>query len=306
MSYTLTTTSVRDNSTLANFKQWAQIISNAFASCGWTQSSDTGQVNWSTVSVPAASSYVYEIWKPADGLAAFYVKVEYGSNSTATNPSFRVTLSTGTNGAGVQTGFVTTLFTTSVGLNPNNSGGASNLFQCHISGDLGRINVMMWRDGTMAMFCIARSKNSSGADTGSHVTLLCAGNDGGSQNQPGTQQTLVFGHGVNPPTVSINSNPTSCWCIIQNPRMLNTYGSENFAGNISVSPVFPDIGYFDNPLDCVAVGAKADFTEGATYVIPAAQMPYGVSHTYIATKGQTALYIGNNSQAWFAILMRYD
>jgi hypothetical protein len=305
MSYTLTTTSVRDNSTLANFKQWAQIISNAFSSCGWVQGSDSGQVNWGTiVSVPSANTYVYEIWKPNDGLALFYVKVEYGSNSTGTNPQFRITIGTGTDGSGTLTGFVMT--TWSQGLIPNNSGGASTAYTCHISGDTGRIGILMWRDGTPMFFGIARSKNSSGTDTSTHVTLLGLGNDGGSQTQPGTQQTIVFAQGVNPVTVGINNSPNSVWCAIQYPRMLNAVGSENFAGNISISPVFPDVGYFDNPLDIVAIGAKGDFTEGATYVIPAAQMPYGVSHTYIATKSGTVNYILNNGAAWCALLMRYD
>jgi hypothetical protein len=74
---------VCDSSTLANFKSWAQAISGWFATAGWSQAADTGQVNWSTiVSVPGSGAYVYEVWQPNDGLTTFYAKIEYG-NSTA-------------------------------------------------------------------------------------------------------------------------------------------------------------------------------------------------------------------------------
>ena len=71
---------VCDSSTLANFKSWAQTISAFFTTATWTQSADTGQVNWSTIaSVPGSGAFVYEIWEPNDGLTTFYVKVEYGN-----------------------------------------------------------------------------------------------------------------------------------------------------------------------------------------------------------------------------------
>jgi hypothetical protein len=46
---------VCDSSTYANFSQWASAISKAFASFTWTQSTDTGQVMWSGMSISAVS-----------------------------------------------------------------------------------------------------------------------------------------------------------------------------------------------------------------------------------------------------------
>src|SRR5260370_3097355 len=100
---------VRDNSTAANFRAWGSVISAFFTTAGWVASSDTGQVsNWTTQTVPAANAYVYEIWKPNDGLTTFYLKVEYGTgtNSGNTNPRSRLTIASGTKGPGPLNRFV--------------------------------------------------------------------------------------------------------------------------------------------------------------------------------------------------------
>src|ERR1039458_8773880 len=93
---------VRDNSTLANFKNWATAISAFFITAGWTRTADTGQVNWSTIAVvPGAGSYVYEILQTNDGFTTYYLKGEYGTHSTGSNnPATRFTGGTSTTGTG--------------------------------------------------------------------------------------------------------------------------------------------------------------------------------------------------------------
>ena len=85
MSYTSQQFLVCDNGSNANFRAWGSAISAALAAMGWTQTADTGQVNWSTVTVPAAGAYVYEIWQPADafqtGPTQYFLKLEYGNIS---------------------------------------------------------------------------------------------------------------------------------------------------------------------------------------------------------------------------------
>jgi hypothetical protein len=46
---------VCDSSTYANYSQWASAISAAFASFGWAQSTDTGQVMWTGMTISAAT-----------------------------------------------------------------------------------------------------------------------------------------------------------------------------------------------------------------------------------------------------------
>ena len=98
---------VCDNSTLTNFKEWAKAISDWFAACDWTQSADTGQVDWGTLaSPPGSGAYVYEVWQPGDGLENFYLKIEYGNYSGTNAPTIRLTISTTTDGAGTPTGYI--------------------------------------------------------------------------------------------------------------------------------------------------------------------------------------------------------
>lgn len=293
---------VRDNSTLANFKQWAQAISTFFSTAGWLQSSDTGQVNWSTISsVPAVNTYVYEIWQPNDGLTNFYLKMEYGTNAASSNtgPSIRVSAGTGTNGAGTLTGFALALATlpsaTSVSVTST-----STQWQCHFSGAPGRMAVIMWRDETASaqvFFAVERSLNASGAYIATHFTLLSA-SFSTATSAGTTQQSLVFGVGVGnqilPTTVSAG------FLALGNISV----ASDLFNGNIPVSPVFPSVGYFDNPLTVAGIVRVNDITEGSQYLLAAANMPYGVAHNYIASRN--GVFASPRLGANAALLMRYD
>src|ERR1700688_3030553 len=186
---------VRDCSTNANFRSWGSTLSAFFTTAGWTQSSDTGQVNWTTVTAPTSGNYVYEIWKPGDALTTFYLKVEYGTGASSSNPRLRVSIGSGSNGSGTLTGFVL-----ATQLNPNSDvapSSTSTQYQCYFSGDSGRMAVLMWRDDSTAtgpiFFAVQRSLNSSGTPTSSYVTLLSCSNSGNCQS---AQQSLVFGTGV--------------------------------------------------------------------------------------------------------------
>ncbi len=44
-----------DSSTISYFTAWASAISSWFATCGWVQTADTGQVMWTGMSVTACS-----------------------------------------------------------------------------------------------------------------------------------------------------------------------------------------------------------------------------------------------------------
>lgn len=290
---TLATAAVRDNSTLANFKQWAQVISNFFTTAGWTKSTDTGQVNWSTIAaVPAASTYVYEIWEPNDGLTNFYLKVEYGTDTASSNtaPQMRLSISTSTNGAGTLGGLVAGPFvepytTTSVT-------STTTQWNCYLSGAAGRFNCAMWvNDSTnfgAIFFGVARSKNSSGANTSVHATLVGIGYDPTySYSNVGI---IVFGMGVANQVQGVG-NPA--------PPIIHTGLSNLFGGGIAISPLFPNIGYYDNPLIEIAGASAVDVSDQGVFTIAAAKMPYGTAHTYIGLTGSgkspISRFINNNA-----------
>jgi hypothetical protein len=302
---------VRDASTLTNYKQWAKAISDFFITAGWTRSSDTGQVNWSTIATVPSNSITrdYEIFQPGDGLQTFYVKVQYGtsSGSTNTSPLAQVTLSTATNGAGVQSGFITSSF--QLGYNSVTVTSTSIQYQCYFSGDTGRMCILMWRDdptaGGPSILVIQRSLNSSGATYGTsstgYVTMVGAS---GSVNSPNFQQSLVFNVGTSNP-VQQSTGGQNALLVLHN---TNAGGSQSqlFNGMASISPVFPDVGFFDNPMDALAIGGYTDFTEGGQYTIASGNMPYGVSHNYIAAKGNRLNYAYFQWNALACCLMRYD
>jgi hypothetical protein len=238
---------VCDSSTLANFKQWAQAISAFFATASWTQSTDTGQVNWSTISsVPGSGAYVYEVWQPNDGLTTFYVKMEYGNLSGTNSPNVRITLSTATNGAGTPTGFVSAQMLMHNGaLTPPST---TVQYECDFSGAAGRIGALLWRNGTNnapGIFAIERSLNSSGAYTSAYVTVVVGGlpaNASASWVAFG-QQSLVLGIGVGPTATRGTAGAAIPLSLLACPYSGLTTSA--FNGGIPFDTVKPNIGYFD-------------------------------------------------------------
>jgi hypothetical protein len=307
---------VCDSSTLANFKQWAQAISAFFATATWTQSTDTGQVNWSTISaVPGTGAYVYEIWQPNDGLTNFYVKMEYGNVSGSANcPSLRITISSATNGAGTPSGLV--MGPTACGTTVFTAPSTTTQYECDLSGAPGRINAMMWRNGAnncQQAFGIERSLNSGGSYTGSHVTLIVAGWCGGNNNNNVIQQSLVLGVGVYPfPGSSANrqNNPGGgLYARFFSAEASSGPTSSAFNGSIPFDTAAPLVGFFDYPLTMFGVAAHADIVEGVTF----SATLYGASRTFMPSKNSAFFFanpysFGTNFGTAFgsALCMRYD
>lgn len=90
----------------ALYRSWGSAISAAIGTVGWVQTSDTGQVNWSTVTVPSAGVYGnYEIWRCDDSLQAtdpIFIKFEW-SRTSSNFGLMRATVGTATDGAGTLT-----------------------------------------------------------------------------------------------------------------------------------------------------------------------------------------------------------
>jgi hypothetical protein len=289
---------VCDSSTLANFKQWAQAISSWFTACGWTQSGDTGQVNWSSISTPPGSAaYVYEVWKPGDGLAAYYL-MEYGNFSGTNCPTLRITVSTGTNGAGVATGYI---------LGPITVNGATytapsavTQYECDFSGDAGRMGVMMWRNGIntcQQFFALERSLSSSGTPTSSYVSLWVCG-DAASNLRCSCQGSLVFGVGVPPYTQAANS--AGGWMV----RVQSLSGATTaFNGQVPFDTCAPVVGFYDYPCTVCGAAAGVDVVEG----VPFSVTLYGATRTYLPSKlGYFCDVNPYNLGSPSALCMRYD
>lgn len=299
---------VCDSSTLANFKAWAKPISDWFRSAaGYTNTADSGQVNWSTIAaVPGSAAYVYDIFQSNDAFTQFFLKVEYGNTAGTNQPNVRITIGTGTNGSGTITGFITTAFSCSPsGITPPST---TTQYECDFTGDSAnsRIGVMMWRNGPSSqgqmLFAIERSVNASGASTSTYVTLYAVGNNAGT-NISGKQQSLYFGVGAAPilPDHVLSGNPSGLCLRIPNPTLA---GGSSFNGSIPFDTCAPYVGLFDYAGTMLGAGWGADFAEGVTFTVTL----YGSTRTYMPGKiGAFAQASGNSTvSASMALCMRYD
>lgn len=303
---------VCDNSTLTNFKQWAKAISDWFRTCGWTNSSDTGQVNWATIaSVPGANAYVFDIFKPGDALTAFYLKVEYGNITGSSNaPSIRISAASGTDGAGNLTGFVTNILTTNG--NSFAAPSSSTQYECNMCGTSSKMAIMMWRNAPanqgQEFFAVQRSLDNSGNETGDYITLWAGGIENQTTGQTYTQQSLDFSDGPAPVLgYNINNGWGMAWCVRAPTNATNsgTLGStQNFKGKIPIDFCAPSVGSYDNPGTVCGVAHGVDMAEGVPFPVT---NRYGQSKTYMPSMIGPFKFAGANyNRGDLALLMEYD
>jgi hypothetical protein len=292
---TASSSTLVDASTLANFNAWANWIYSQFIAFGWTQTSDTGQGAFPAVgSVPTAAGY-YAIFKSADTLTAscpIYVKLEVWAASSV--PTFAITVGTaGTNGAGTLLAPATTRFTWAA-----NGASTTNSIAVYASGDAGSIRFNLWSStlGTSPDYyqaihiCIARSRDTSGNQTGNYVQLWC----GGSSSNRFSQTVYAPGQG----TTNSGDSTTNSY-IAAVPMTGNTVSWSN-NGAICVSPVQQNIGGLSNPTPDILVAGYADVKPGTSVNVTV----YGVSHTYVAC-GCNQFYAWILSAAC-SLLLRYE
>jgi hypothetical protein len=158
-----------DSTTTANFRLWGSFVDNTFVASGWVQTSDTGQINWGTATVPNNVNTIigYSIFRMNDTLQAtkpVFVKMEYGQGSTMTFPYIGITIGTGSDGAGNITGILRAR-----GLFTANQTSALLTIPSYISGSNNRWCATLWPNSSnhysWFTFSIERTKDSAGAVT---------------------------------------------------------------------------------------------------------------------------------------------
>jgi hypothetical protein len=280
-----------DNSTDANFRQWGSGISTAIAALGLVQTADTGQINWGTVTTPAAGVYGgYEVWKNSnDSLFStlpIYFKIEYGTEATASSgPQVRVQCGTGSNGLGTLTGTsmaAQTLYQTNSGVA---SKGSNTYFNCYFSGDGSgsRLSMLLWADDTSSQTVSAwgfeRSLDKTGAYTGQYFTWI-VGSHGFSIATWFQNSIFVSGsaYGSGTPTTSFKGLAT----------LATASGSPSFAAmakGFTVLPVYPIVGYVGNPMTIFVAMPIGDIAAGNGFAsVQTTTQLYGQSRTYLITK----------------------
>jgi len=120
----------------AEFRAWGSATKAGLAAAGFVQTSDTGQIDWTTVLAPtvATTAQGYEIWSlndAAQSTCPIFFKIEYGSGSTtpSARPNIWITVGTGSNGSGTING-VTILSRTAFNTSTNGVAGETPNWAC--------------------------------------------------------------------------------------------------------------------------------------------------------------------------------
>lgn len=180
----------------ADFRAWAQGTHNMLTACGLVQTADTGQINFTTVTRPAATDTVagYAIYRFSDALQAtqpVFIKLEYGTSNAVDRPALWVSVGTTTSGAGALGGQLTAR----VMVGAQSSKVAAATLPTYVSGDGSRISVAFNVDFSNGNFGsvihVERTRNSAGAYTADGLLFAVQGtrsstNNMGSQPLPFT------------------------------------------------------------------------------------------------------------------------
>lgn len=171
----------------AGFRSWGLAISTALAAVGMTNTSDTGQINWTTVTRPvgANSDAGYEIWRFSDtaqSTAPVFIKLYYGSGgATANNPRIRVEVGTGSNGSGTLTGTGSGTITAVMTGSSSDATARANWMACDASG----LVMSLANDSIVAsnklILVLDRMRDNTGAATTKGWMLLYAGATKGAE-----------------------------------------------------------------------------------------------------------------------------
>jgi hypothetical protein len=254
---------------------WINEIHNSLIAFGWTQTADTGQINFSTVTRPAGTSIYqgYAIYQMNDSLqatCAVFMRIDFGTGGVADAPSMKIQLTIGgTNGAGTLTGNVGTQQTIS------KSAASATSTSCRTAGTSSSFRCCMWQDQSGAgafVAAIERDLNTSGAETATGVNFISI------NNLTMTSQFIEQAGGLG----AVDNK----WY-----AMVSTQTSQSGGGNVGLGPVRTQLGVFRNPMKTMLVYASTDFATGTTNPVTI----YGVSHTYLMVKPATGSSLAINS-----------
>jgi hypothetical protein len=183
VTVSLTTVDVSSFTTDAKFRTWGSAVSAALLAAGLTQTTDTGQINWTTVTRPTAASTKagYEIWRFNDTLQStkpIFFKLEYGSsgNASGQNPATWLTVGTTSNGSGTVSGVGTSGVILAGSQGATASSNAAMPVGCSYSTSAGCVTILagLSSQGTNqnpGFWHISRTCDSSGVPSGDGVIV---------------------------------------------------------------------------------------------------------------------------------------
>lgn len=287
MANTLTVTSVVDHTSDAGFRTWGAEFHASLVSIGLTLTSDTGQINWTTVTRSAASNTTagYEIWRFNDSLQSttpIFLKIEFGTGATANQPLIWITIGNGSNGSGTLTGLTSARIATSNAGSTSYGVTVTSTVTTYTSrfvynptlgffGFAWKIGAAL-TDACSAAAFVFRSNDTTGAATSTSVSLLAGKSDTGTTTMyNGLLQTLNYTTGLLYPSAGAFAQ-------------MGWYSTHPFAltatlvgSTVDIDPVF-----YLSPSINVAVGlGRALKSEVAMGTAVSATLVGSTAHTYV-------------------------
>ncbi len=160
----------------ATFRAWSKELHDEMIAAGLVQTSDTGQINFTTVTRPGNSAVGgYTIYRFNDSLqstAPIFLKIEWATAST-NQPTIWLTVGTGSNGSGTLTGVTSDRRVCFVNAVPVSYANTYVSYVCVTAGAL----AVAWKLGAagtgkgMGYFSVIRSTDDTGAPTGAWAAI---------------------------------------------------------------------------------------------------------------------------------------
>lgn len=295
MSTLLTTAQYIANSgDNTSFRTYGNAISQAFANAGWTQTSDSGQANWSTViangTANATQTVAYELWKMNDALANLVpciVKIEYRTTVNTNSPTLFLQLGSGSDGAGTLTGTIS----------PNvavRSTPGANAWTWYIRGDSDSITLGLWSNAsaTPSGFCIERTKDANGNNTANGIHMCAWGVSSAGLGLVGLQ---MYWH----PSMGSPGLESSLGIFTQVAAQLNGNGTTAW-----LYPLYNSRGIFMNPMFNVLMAPTGLITPNSPFTFPF----YATNRTFLPLPGSNTGYTVRSSAlpTNFHVCMRWE
>lgn len=229
-------------------------------------------------------------------LSPFYFKLEYGNNGTNA-PMLYFQIGTLTTGYGALSTAGNRGYREYVGYT-GGAANASNTYETDFYADTtpglagGKFAMIGWRTATNNQQWFLgweRSKDNFGVDTSLYMTYVI-----GVNPTNGWRQSSVFASGG----LNFGLRTTESLITIS---MSNNVSMAT--GNYTaVSPVWPNVGYFGNPLTILLGMAEQDVNEGGVFIASV----YNANHNYLMTAGVWTRYLANVGNQFSGLALRWD
>jgi hypothetical protein len=248
----------------ASFRAWGSDLSSRLASIGLIKTSDTGQINWTTVTRPAAGNFAgYEIWRFAD--STIFMRWEYGSGSGSnqSTPAIRIAVGQGSNGSGTLTGAVTSTVIASLSRALSNATTPKTSYMCHTGGYfgfLGYSNYSAAPDKSNVFFSVCKTVDANGVFTNNGAIVYWNTQSGIAEYAPNQILNLATNTAMqlqDSPNVSPYRVGTYCMVPFNITSSLVGSDTQCFAHWMATPRVYPVIGV------CTVVTNEVSF--GSTF-----------------------------------------